>query len=205
MSDIASLSILNVQASGRRTHSVSRSLSDEVIAALGTGGADLKVIQRDLLDGIPFVDENWIGANFTPIEQRTAEQSATLAFSDQLIEEVEAADVLIIGSPIYNFGVPAALKAWVDQIARARKTFAYTESGPVGLLEGKRAILVVTSGGTEVGSDIDFATGYLRHVLGFVGIHDVELVTADRQMADAEAARARASDQIAALLPLTTR
>jgi FMN-dependent NADH-azoreductase len=92
------------------------------------------------------------------------------------------ADVLVIGVPVYNFGIPASLKAWVDMIARARLTFRYTESGPVGLLRGKRAVLVVASGGTAVGSEIDFATDYLRHVLGFLGIDDVEIIAANRVM-----------------------
>ncbi len=88
---------------------------------------------------------------------------------------MQAADTLVIGLPIYNFGVPAALKAWVDQVARAGVTFRYTETGPKGLLTGKRAIIAVASGGTEAGSDVDFATGYIRHVLGFIGITDVHL------------------------------
>jgi len=90
------------------------------------------------------------------------------------------ADVLVIGVPIYNFGIPAALKAWVDMVARARLTFRYTEQGPEGLLRVKRAYLVVASGGTAAGSAVDFATGYLRHVLGFLGIDDVEIIAADR-------------------------
>ena len=89
--------------------------------------------------------------------------------------------------PVYNFAIPASLKAWVDLIARARRTFRYTEAGPEGLLKGKKAYLVVASGGVPVGSDYDFATGYLRHVLGFVGITDVTIIAADQQMMDGEA------------------
>ena len=100
---------------------------------------------------------------------------------------------------IYNFGVPAALKAWIDQIARAGVTFKYTENGPVGLLDGKRAIIAVASGGTEVGSEIDFATGYMRHIMGFIGIHDVEVVAADQLMLDADAANSKAAEQIKSL------
>jgi hypothetical protein len=111
------------------------------------------------------------------------------------VAELKAADTLVIGLPIYNFGVPAALKAWVDQVARAGVTFKYSEYGPKGLLEGKRAIVAVASGGTEAGSDIDFATGYIRHVLGFIGITDVEFVTADRLMLDADGTMAKASNR----------
>ena len=189
--------ILSVQSSGRRNGSTTRTLSDRVIETLGAGN----VVTRDLSHGVPFVDENWIAANFTPEEQRTAEQAATLAFSDSLVEELEAADVIVIGAPIYNFGVPAALKAWIDMVARARRTFRYTDNGPDGLLKNKRAIVVAASSGTEVGSSIDFATGYLRHVLGFIGVTDVTVIAADRQMVDADAAIARAMAALEGLAP----
>lgn len=180
--------ILRIDASMRRDGSTTRMLSDELIEAL----APLTVVTRDLADGIDLIDEAWIGANFTDPAERTDEQKAKLAGSDALVEEIEAADTLVIGVPIYNFGVPAALKAWIDQIARAKRTFRYTENGPVGLLEGKTAYLVIASGGTASGSEIDFATGYMKHVLGFVGITDVHVVDASKQGAGAEGAIARA-------------
>ena len=188
-------SILRIDASARRDGSVSRDLSDRIIARF----AEADVTARDLAEGLPLIDEDWVGANFTPAEQRTDAQKAKLALSDTLIEEIKAADTLIIGLPIYNFGVPAALKAWVDLVARAGVTFQYTEQGPKGLLEGKRAVVAVASGGTEAGSAIDFATGYIRHVLGFIGIHDVEFVTADRLMVDADASMQAALAQLDAL------
>lgn len=188
--------VLRIDASMRREGSTTRALADRVIARLGA--AD--VTTRDLADGIGLIDEAWIGANFTPPDARSAGQRGALAASDALVAELEAADVVVIGVPVYNFGVPAALKAWIDQVARARVTFRYTENGPVGLLTGKRAILVAASGGTEIGSGIDFAVPYLRHVLGFIGIHDVEVVSADRQMqrTDAVAAAEGAIDGLAA-------
>ena len=112
--------------------------------------------------------------------------------SDNLISELKTADTIIISTPIYNFAVPSTLKAWVDQIARAGVTFNYTENGPKGLLTGKKAIVAIASGGTQVGSDIDFASGYIRHILGFVGITDVQFVAADQLMVDAEASYAKA-------------
>ncbi|OAN82178.1 FMN-dependent NADH-azoreductase [Jannaschia sp. EhC01] len=187
--------ILRIDASARRAGSVSRDLTDQIIAQMGA----TTVTTRDLATGIPLLEEAWIGANFTPADQRTPEQAATLALSDTLVAEIKAADTLVIGVPIYNFGVPAALKAWVDQVARAGVTFQYSETGPKGLLEGKRAVLVIASGGTESGSDIDFATNYMRHVLGFIGITAIEVVTADRLMVDADAAMKTAQDQIGAL------
>ena len=109
------------------------------------------------------------------------------------------ADTIVIGTPIYNFSVPSTLKAWIDLVARVGVTFNYTETGPVGLLEGKRAIIAVASGGTQAGSDIDFATTYLRHVLGFIGITDVELVAADQLSMDEEGSMQRAKSAIEAL------
>ena len=119
-------------------------------------------------------------ANLTPDDERTPSQRERLAESDALIAELEAADVIVIGTPMYNFGIPATLKAWVDQVARARITFRYTENGPVGLLEGKKAYVVLATGGVPVDAPVDFATPYLRHALGFIGIKDVEVIAADR-------------------------
>lgn len=174
------MKILEVSASGRRADSVSRKLSNELIEAIETREGAVDVVRRDLSDGIPLVDERWIQANFTPEEERTRNQRETLSESDSLVAELQAADVIVIGSPIYNFGVPAALKAWVDMIARARKTFRYTSSGPEGLLKGKKAYVIIASGGVPVDSAVDFATPYLRQALKFVGITDVDIIAADQ-------------------------
>ncbi len=187
--------ILRIDASARRTGSVSRELSDQIVARYDAAG-DVSVTVRDLAGGVPLIDEDWVGANFTPADQRSDSQREKLALSDTLVGEVKAADVLVIGLPIYNFGVPAAFKAWIDQVARAGLTFKYSEYGPKGLLEGKRAIVAVASGGTEAGSEIDFATGYVRHVLGFIGIEDVVFVKADRMMLDAEATLKAARESV---------
>ncbi|MEO1292634.1 MAG: NAD(P)H-dependent oxidoreductase [Pseudomonadota bacterium] len=191
--------ILNVESSARYEGSQSRALAAELIAALAERHDVSEVITRDVAQGLEFVDEAWLGANFTDESERTEAQRQRLATSDALIDEVMRADTLVIGVPIYNFGIPAALKAWIDQICRARKTFRYTENGPVGLLDGKKAYVIVASGGTEAESAIDFATGYMRHVLGFIGIHDVTVISADRLMVDADAALARARTDINAV------
>ena len=183
--------ILSIQSSGRRQGSVTRDLSSAVLAQLGG-----EVTERDLTTSVPHVDGNWIAANFTPADQRTGQQSAELAYSDSLVAEVKAADVLVFGVPIYNFGVPAAFKAWFDMVARVGVTFKYTEKGPVGLLEGKRAIFVIASGGTPVGSDIDFATPWLKQALHFIGIDDVTIIAADALGQDAEAKLAAVNDDI---------
>ncbi len=194
------LKILEVAASGRNDGSVSRMLSADLIGALEERHGDVELTRRDLSNGLPFVNEAWINANFTAAEERSAEQRATLAESDSLVAELKAADVLVIGVPIYNFGVPAALKAWIDMVARARLTFRYTENGPQGLLDGKKAYVVIASGGVPVDSAVDFATPYLRHVLGFIGITDVDVIAAEQLNSKAEesidAARVRIAELI---------
>lgn len=191
--------ILKIDASARQEGSVTRQLSDELVTRLLEKAPDAKILTRDVGNGLPFLDEAWIGANFTDPSDRTAEQKLKLALSDTLVSELKAADILVIGAPMYNFGVPATLKAWIDLIARARETFRYTENGPVGLLEGKKAYIVLASGGTPAGSEIDFVSGYLRHVLGFVGIQDVSIVAADQLMMDNDGKHAAARALIAEL------
>lgn len=191
------MNILRVDGSMRRTGSISRQLTDEVIDHLKTETPNATVAVRDLANPLPFVDEDWINANFTDPDERTAEQREALALSDTLVEELEDADAIIIGLPIYNFGVPAAVKAWVDLIARARRTFKYTETGPEGLLTGKTAYIVVASGGTGMGTEIDFATDYLKFALGFVGIKDIKVIDASAHMKRLDEALSRARAKIA--------
>jgi len=167
--------ILRIDASMRKNGSYSRTLSDRLIAQLKRQTPS-NVKQRDLADGIPFINEAWIESNFTDVSERTAEQRVVLSCSDALINEVKTADILVIGLPIYNFNVPAAFKAWIDQIARAKVTFRYGENGPEGLLENKKAYVILSSGGTQLGSDIDFVSNYIHHVLAFIGITDVTLI-----------------------------
>ncbi|HQU14670.1 MAG: FMN-dependent NADH-azoreductase [Chromatiales bacterium 21-64-14] len=194
------LRVLRVDASGRTRESVSRQLTDRFIEGLTARHPHTQVAVRDVATGLPFVDEAWIQANFTAPEERTGAQRAALAQSDTLVQELMDANLLVMGVPVYNFGVPAALKAWIDLVARARLTFRYTENGPVGLLQGRKAYLMVASGGTAVGSEIDFAIRYLRHILGFLGITDVEVIAAERLMAQGESALSRAHTQLGAAL-----
>nr|WP_170825217.1 NAD(P)H-dependent oxidoreductase [uncultured Ruegeria sp.] len=174
--------ILHIDASARREGSATRDLSNRIVNHLKAG----RIIRRDLASPLPLLTEDWINANFTPADQRDAVQRDQLALSDELVNELQQSDIIVIGLPIYNFSVPAAFKAWIDLVARAGLTFSYSENGPKGLLDGKRAILAIASGGTAVGSEIDFATDYAKHVLGFVGIHDVDVVAADQLALDAE-------------------
>ena len=172
------MNALVIHSSGRTEQSVSRKLTAELVAALAAKNPGLHVTHRDVAAGLPFVNDLMIAGFYLPAEQRTAEHRQALAFSDELVQELQAADVLVIGAPIYNFTIPAALKAWVDLIARAGLTFRFTEAGFEGLLHGKKAYVVVTSGGVEVGSPYDLNTPYLRQVLGFMGITDVEFIDA---------------------------
>ncbi|MBE0413053.1 NAD(P)H-dependent oxidoreductase [Yoonia sp.] len=174
--------ILRIDASARREGSVTRDLTDRIIEKFGR----TEITIRDLLDGVPLIDEAWVSANFTPESERTSDQREILAHSDLLVQEIMDCDMLVIGLPIYNFGVPAALKAWVDLVARAGITFSYSETGPVGLLEGKRAVIAVASGGVAAGSEADFAVNYLRHLLAFIGIIKVDVIAADQLMIDSE-------------------
>ena len=187
--------VLHIDASARRQGSTTRELSGDIVRRL----TPARIIRRDLSTPLPLLTEAWVNANFTPADSRTEEQRKTLALSDQLVQELKDADTIVIGLPIYNFSVPAAFKAWIDLVARAGVTFAYSENGPKGLLTGKRVILAVASGGTQVDSDIDFATGYVRHVLGFIGITDISVVAADRMAVDPEAALTAARTKIGQL------
>ena len=167
--------ILRIDASMRKNGSYSRTLSHKLITQL-KGQIPSNVKERDLADGIPFINEAWIEANFTDIAERTSEQRSVLSFSDALINELKNADTLVIGLPIYNFNVPAAFKAWIDQVARTKVTFRYGDNGPEGLLENKKAYVIISSGGTQLGSEVDFVSDYIHHVLGFIGIKDVTII-----------------------------
>ncbi len=197
--------VLKISASGRDAGSVTRKLSGDLVAALEDRHGDIEVTDRDVARGVPFVDEEWIAANFTPEESRTELQRQALSYSDALVAELQQADIVVIATPIYNFSIPASLKAWIDMVARARKTFRYTENGPEGLLRDKQAYVVVASGGVGVGSAVDFATPYLRHALSFIGIDDVEVIAAEKLNSQADEAMDAARMQIAERVHLGSR
>jgi len=184
--------ILRIESSIKGDASVTRKLADKLVTRIGGGDVTLRNAQD-----IPLIDGTWIGAAYTPADTRSAEQKAVLALSDALIAELRAADAIVIGMPVYNFGVTGPLKAWIDQIARVGETFAYTATGPKGLLAPKPVYVAYASGGVPMGSAYDFASSYLRQVLGFVGLTDVRFVAAEGVAADEKAAVARAEDQIA--------
>lgn len=187
--------VFHLDTSMRSMNSVTRSLSQQIVDSLDT---DLVVYRDLLINPVPQIDEAWIDANTTAVDDRNEKQRQDLALSDSLLSELQQSDVIVIGVPIYNFGVPAALKAWVDQVCRAGVSFQYTENGPVGLLKNKRAILAIASGGVPVHSPVDFCTPFMRQFLNFVGITEIQVVAADAVAMDAESVN-RAKAQIAAL------
>ncbi len=170
--------ILRVDASMRKTKSVSRQLADEMVASLGGRSQDIEVVNRDLSCGIGLVNDAWIDSDRTPEEMRTQDQRVILAQSDALVGELQAADDIVIAVPIYNFGVPAAFKAWIDLICRTNVTYVLENDKPRGILVNKRAFVVITSSGTLGGSEIDYTSGYVNHILAFIGIKDVTFVDA---------------------------
>ncbi|MCK0142169.1 NAD(P)H-dependent oxidoreductase [Aliiroseovarius sp. F20344] len=177
--------ILRVDSSTRSEDSISRKLADDVVAQ----HVGATITTRDLSNGIPHIDAGFSRATFTPPEARSDADKAALAVSDDIVAEVQAADLVVISMPVYNFSIPSTLKAWIDQLARVGVTFHYTENGPVGLLEGKRVIVVSASGGTPVGADYEFASPYLTHVLGFMGLTDVSFIGAAGEEGLVEAER----------------
>lgn len=184
--------ILRLDASARHEGSRSRAFADAVLASLPAA----RVIHRDLAAGVAQITEAYTTGTFKEPEDRTPEETAALALSDTLFAELKAADTLVIAMATYNFNMPASLKAWIDQVTRRNLAFRYTETGPVGLLKGKRAVVLRASAGTPTGADHDFATPYLTFALGFIGITDVTFLDVPAEADAAEIARA-----VAALAP----
>jgi len=174
------MNILQINASARRHGANSTRLANRVVERLLAANPGAQVTLRDLAhDPLPVLDEAALGALFTPAEQRSAEQAALAARFDAAIAELQAADVVVLGVAMYNFGVTVQLKGWIDAIARAGVTFQYTETGPVGLLKDKTVYAACARGGLYRGSANDSQTPYLKSVLGFLGLSDVRFVYAE--------------------------
>jgi FMN-dependent NADH-azoreductase len=178
------MNILQINSSARSWSngqgSQSTRLANELVEGLLAADGEASATVRDLTHAPhPALDESTLGALFTPPEQRTPEQAARVALDDALIAELQAADVIVIGVPMINFGVTSQLKNWLDAVARARVTFAYTDKGPVGLLTGKKVYAVLTRGGVHRDQPSDTQVPYLRTMLGFLGMKDVEFIYAE--------------------------
>ena len=158
----------------------SSQLANEFVATFRANNPDAQVSSRDLAnEPLPHLDAQRVSAFFTAPDARTPEQQVYVDESDALINEIKRSEVIVIGLPMYNFGIPSTLKAYFDQIARAGVTFRYTENGPEGLLSGKKVYIFATRGGMYAGTNLDSQTTYVRDFLGFIGITDVEFVYAE--------------------------
>ncbi|RZI86157.1 MAG: FMN-dependent NADH-azoreductase [Rubrivivax sp.] len=174
------MNILQINSSSRPEASHSSRLATNIVERLRASHPNATLTVRDLgRTPLRELDEPALQALFTAEDQRTAEQAERVAIDDALIAEIQAADAVVLGVPMYNFGVPAQLKNWIDAIARARVTFTYTEQGPVGLLTGKKVYVALTRGGQYRNTPADTQVPYLKTVLAFLGMTDVQFVYAE--------------------------
>ncbi|MFI4906392.1 MAG: FMN-dependent NADH-azoreductase [Steroidobacteraceae bacterium] len=172
--------LLQINASIHADHGQSSQLATQFVRAFSRARPDLRVVLRDLAsDTVPHLSAERFAAFLSKPQERSAAQSDVVAYSDALIAELKQADVIVLGLPMYNFGVPSQLKAYFDHIARAGETFRYTANGPVGLLQGKKAYIFAARGGLYAGTALDTQTNYVRDFLRFVGIDDIEFVYAE--------------------------
>ena len=176
--------LLKLDSSPMGDHSISRKLTAKFTDTWRKSHPGGRVVSRDLsATQIPIIDGSWIGAAYTPEEGRSPAQRNVLALSDELFAELLAADELVLGVPMHNFSIPSTLKLWIDQVMRVGKTFAYDAAGPKGLLDNKKATLLIASGGVygEEGglASLNFVAPYLRAVFGFIGIMDVTIISAE--------------------------
>jgi FMN-dependent NADH-azoreductase len=185
----AFMNILQINASARSQGAQSTRLADLVVERLRTDHSQSHLIVRDLaVTPYPVLDEPALQALFTPAEQRTPEQMTRVALDDSLIAELQGADVLVLAVPMYNFGISAQLKNWLDGVARAQVTFRYTEQGPQGLLTGKTVYVALARGGKYRDTAADSQVPYLKTILGFLGMTDVRFVYAEGLAMGADAA-----------------
>jgi FMN-dependent NADH-azoreductase len=181
-------SLLHIDSSPLYGRSVSRELTAAFVAQWKDSHPDGTVIERDLnATAIPPINADWVGAVYTPEEARTPQQKELLSLSDSLLAELEQADEYVVGVPMHNFGVPSVLKLWIDQIARVGKTFSYADGAPKGLIIGKKATIIIATGGlydaqTQMAS-FNFVEPYLRSVFRFLGLTDITVLTAGGTMA----------------------
>jgi FMN-dependent NADH-azoreductase len=198
------MKILQINASARREGANSTRVANDIVASLRAAHPDAELTVRDLAaDPLPVLDEAALGALFTPAEARTPEQAARVAVADAAVAELQAHDVIVLGVPMYNFGVPVQFKNWIDAVARAGITFRYTANGPEGLVKGKKVIVALARGGIYRDTPADSQVPYLKSVLGFLGMTDVRFVYAEGLNMGPEAAErgfAQAQADIAAAL-----
>jgi FMN-dependent NADH-azoreductase len=196
--------LLQIKASISHDQGLSSQLANNFVAAYRKSHPDAKVLVREVASAepVPHLNGERFGAFIAKPEARTDAQHAVVAYSDALIDELKRADIVVIGLPMYNFGVPSQLKAYFDHIARAGVTFKYTATGPVGLLTGKKVYVFAARGGLYAGTALDTQTGYVRDFLAFLGMQDVQFVYAEGLAVSPEsreAGLAKAAAEIASL------
>jgi FMN-dependent NADH-azoreductase len=191
------MNILQINSSARSTGSESTRMADAIVARLKASAANVTLTRRDLAsDPHPIIDEAGLQALFTPADQRTPAQAARVAQDDALIAQVQAADVLVLAAPMYNFGMTVQLKSWFDAITRPEVTFRYTATGVEGLLKDKKVYVALARGGMHRDGVTDSQVPHLKTLLGFLGMTDVQFVYAEGMGMGPEAvARAQASAQ----------
>jgi FMN-dependent NADH-azoreductase len=185
------MNILHVTSSSRGNASYSNRVAGHVLDELVARDPGATVTVRNVAtDPLPHIDDDFVAATRSPNGPQTERQRALLAQSDALVDELFAADVVVIGAPMINFTIPSTLKAWIDNVARAGRTFSYSEAGPKGLVTGKQVIIVGARGGvySQAAAPFDFQIPYLRSVLGFLGMTDVEVLDVDGTAYGPEAA-----------------
>lgn len=173
--------LLQINASINNGNGQSSQLADRFVAAFHKRNPHAKIVVRDVaaVEAVPHLNAERFGAFITKPEERSAAQHAVVAYSDRLIDELRQADVIVLGLPMYNFGLPSQLKAYFDHVARAGITFKYTDKGPVGQLSGKKVYVFATRGGLYAGTPMDTQTSYVRDFLRFLGMTEVEFVYAE--------------------------
>jgi FMN-dependent NADH-azoreductase len=196
--------LLQINASINNGNGESSRLAKQFVAAFHKRHPKATIVVRDVAaaEPVPHLTAERFGAFITKVEDRTAAQQAVVAYSDALINELKQADVIVLGLPMYNFGVPSQLKAYFDHIARIGITFEYTEKGPVGKLTGKKVYVFAARGGVYEGTPMDTQTSYVRDFLRFLGISDVEFIYAEglnMGPQSKQAALAKAETEIARL------
>ena len=189
------MKIYQIDCSARKKGSTSRELAKKLLEKIKK--SEDEVIYRDLDDEMLFVAGLTESGMSIPEKERTDQHKKMFELSDKLVKELKESDIIIISTPIYNFGPPATLKAWSDLAARVKSTFKYSEDGKqIGLLENKKVYLVITSGGTKIGSKEDFLTPWLIYVLNFFGIKNIQIISADQMSIDYEGSVKKAEDEI---------
>ena len=190
------MTVLHINSSAKLSHSNTRIIGQYLLDALGQ-----PVVSRDLAQQPlpPISAEDLVAVHGSSDSERASLQTQ-LTLSEQLIDELKNADTLVLGAPMYNFGIPATLKQWIDSICRAGVSFNYTEQGPVGLLDVKRAFIITATGGTPIGSEMDFASRYLEHICKFIGVADVFHIDASGSKGTPEQVIAQGKQQVDVLL-----